>query len=72
MFVFAHACQLGLEGNRVEARRQPLSERGKPQLAEVPEPGVSTPVRDNAHTHLDFRVPILSIARLSGEELINP
>jgi bifunctional non-homologous end joining protein LigD len=43
--VFAHACVLGLEGHCVEARRQPLSQRGEPQLAEVPQPGISTPVK---------------------------
>jgi|SRR5580704_1795731 hypothetical protein len=31
----------GPGGDRVEAGRQPLPERDEPQLAEVPEPGVS-------------------------------
>ena len=38
-------------GDRVEARRQPISERDEPQLAEVPEPGVSTPVKRNRLPH---------------------
>jgi hypothetical protein len=45
----------------VEAHRQRLSKRAEPQLAEAPEPGLSTPVRENAHTVSDFRVPTLSI-----------
>ena len=35
----------GPGGDRVEARRQPISERDKPQLAEVEEPGVYAGVR---------------------------
>ena len=38
--VFAHACKLGLEGIASERAGRPLSERDKPQLAEVEEPGV--------------------------------
>ena len=37
--------QAGPRGDRVEARRQPLSQRGEPQLAEVLEPGLPTPVK---------------------------
>jgi hypothetical protein len=39
--VFVKACEMGPGGDRVEAGRQPLPERDEPQLAEVPEPGVS-------------------------------
>ena len=59
--MFAHACKLGLEGSAVEARGQSISERAEPELAKVPEPGVSAPMRENAHTLSDFRVPTLSI-----------
>jgi bifunctional non-homologous end joining protein LigD len=38
------------EGDRVEARRQPPPQRAEPQLAQVSQPGISTPVRDHAHT----------------------
>jgi hypothetical protein len=48
-------------GDRVQARRQPISKRAEPQLAQMPEPGVSAPVRENAHTPSDFRAPTLSI-----------
>jgi hypothetical protein len=36
--VFDYARKFGLEGDRVEASRQPLSQRAEPELAEVPEP----------------------------------
>jgi hypothetical protein len=38
--VFDTACKLGSRGNRVEAGRQPLSQRGEPQLAQVLKPDV--------------------------------
>ena len=37
--------QAGPRGHCVEARRQSLSQRAEPQLAQVPEPGVQTTVR---------------------------
>ena len=36
--VFAKACELGLEGNRVEAAGQLLQERQKPELVETVNP----------------------------------
>jgi bifunctional non-homologous end joining protein LigD len=36
--VFDHACQMGLEGIVSKRAGSQLSKRGKPQLAEVPEP----------------------------------
>ena len=48
-------------GSCPSAPQQPLSQRAEPQLAQVPEPGLPTPVRDHADTLSDFRAPMLSI-----------
>jgi ATP dependent DNA ligase domain len=44
--VFAHACELGLEG----IVSKPLQKRPEPELAQVPQPRVSTPVRERTRT----------------------
>ena len=48
--------QAGPGGDRVEARRQPLSQRAEPQLAEAPEPGVSTPVSSQFRNFMALHV----------------
>ena len=58
--MFAQACELGREGI-VSKRAGSRYKRPEPKLAKVPEPQVSTPMRDHAHTLSDFRVPTLSI-----------
>ena len=62
--VFRPRLQAGPRRDCVEARRQPLSERGESQLAEVEEPGLRedvTHARDGAVVLSDLRNPTLSI-----------
>jgi hypothetical protein len=52
---------LSAEGALVFDYACKLSKLVEPQLAQVPEPGLPTPVRNHAHTLSDFRAPTLSI-----------